>query len=203
MLTNEALTEEIRNIEPYLNAAPDKSLRLTLDMNSQMQGMMTQNGGGMGGGHMMDDGTMMSGAMMGMGDDGDAFEWEDTMPMMNQVSNASMVTWKIRDTATGKANADIADWKFKVGDKVKIRIFNDPLSLHPMQHPIHFHGQRFAVLATNGVKNDNMVWKDTVLIPKGDTVDILLEVSNPGEWMMHCHILEHAEGGMMMSFKVE
>lgn len=198
--TNTEVTEEMQVLEPYFDAAPDKSLRLTLDMNSRLQGMMSSGGGNMGGGHMMDDGSMMSGAMMGQGDDGDAFEWEDTMPAMNRISDASMMTWKLVDTATGKANKDITGWKFKVGDKVKIRIFNDPQSAHPMQHPIHFHGQRFAVLATNGVKNENAVWKDTVLIPKGDTVDILLDVSNPGEWMAHCHILEHAESGMMFQF---
>lgn len=204
---NAAVTDEMGDTAAFVNAVPDKSLRLTLDLNSAMQGMMSANGGNMGGGHMMDDGSMMSGAMMGgmmgLGDDGDAFEWEDTMGMMNQASNADTVKWKLTDAATRKANMDITDWKFTVGDKVKIRIFNDPQSAHPMQHPIHFHGQRFVVLATNGVRNDNMVWQDTALIPKGDTVDILLDVSNPGEWMAHCHILEHAEGGMMMSFKVE
>ncbi len=201
--TNDAVTEEIKSIESFVNAAPDKSLRLTLDLNGAMQGMMSAKGGNMGGGHMMEDGSMMSGAMMGMGDDGDAFEWEDTMRMMNQVSDGDTVKWKLEDTVTGNANMDIAGWKFKVGDKVKIRIFNDPKSAHPMQHPIHFHGQRFAVLSTNGVKNSNMVWQDTTLVPKGDTVDILLDISNPGEWMAHCHILEHAESGMMMSFTVE
>ena len=44
--------------------------------------------------------------------------------------------------------------------------------------------------------------KDTVLVRAGQTVDILLEVSNPGLWMAHCHIAEHAESGMMFSFNV-
>jgi FtsP/CotA-like multicopper oxidase with cupredoxin domain len=157
----------------------------------------------MGGGHMMGNGSMMSGDSMGMGDDGDAIEWEDTMGTMNQQSNAQMMTWRLTDDMTGKSNMDVNDWKFKVGDKVKIQIFNDPKSVHPMQHPIHFHGQRFLVLSTNDVKNDNPVWQDTALIPKGDTMDILLEVSNPGIWMVHCHILEHAESGMMIPFRVE
>ena len=52
-----------------------------------------------------------------------------------------------------------------------------------MQHPIHLHGQRFLVLAVNGVPNENLVWKDTVLVPAGATVDILLDLSNPGRWM--------------------
>jgi FtsP/CotA-like multicopper oxidase with cupredoxin domain len=47
------------------------------------------------------------------------------------------------------------------------------------------------------------VWKDKVLLRTGETVDILLEVSNPGQWMAHCHIAEHHESGMMFSFNVE
>jgi FtsP/CotA-like multicopper oxidase with cupredoxin domain len=74
--------------------------------------------------------------------------------------------------------------------------------MHPMQHPIHLHGQRFLVLNRNGVQQTDLVWKDTVLVPIGQYVDILLDVSNPGEWMAHCHIAEHLEAGMMFSFKV-
>jgi FtsP/CotA-like multicopper oxidase with cupredoxin domain len=47
------------------------------------------------------------------------------------------------------------------------------------------------------------VWKDTVLVCTGETVDILLDVTNPGPWMAHCHIAEHHESGMMFSFSVE
>lgn len=72
-----------------------------------------------------------------------------------------------------------------------------------MQHPIHFHGQRFLVLNTNGKKNDNLVWKDTTLVPSGDSVDILLDASNSGDWMAHCHISEHLEDGMMLNFSVQ
>ena len=67
---------------------------------------------------------------------------------------------------------------------------------------MHFHGQRFLVLARDGVPNDNLVWKDTVLVPVGSRVDILFEASNPGEWLAHCHILEHVEAGMKMVLSV-
>lgn len=211
---NTSVDQEMRGLmDTYLSKAPEKRLRLTLDMGGQMQGMMNQGGGHMGGGHMMGNGMMMSGSDMGMGDDGsprlrsgeagDAYEWEDTMAGMNSASNSNMMRWKLVDESTGKTNMDIDDWTFKQGDKVKIRIFNDPKSMHPMQHPIHFHGQRFVVLSTNGVKNENPVWQDTALIAKGDTVDILLDASNPGTWMVHCHILEHAESGMMLPFTVK
>jgi suppressor of ftsI len=59
------------------------------------------------------------------------------------------------------------------------------------------------VLATNGVRSNNLVWKDTTLIQKGDTVEILVEMKNPGTWMAHCHIAEHLESGMMFNFEVQ
>ena len=71
-----------------------------------------------------------------------------------------------------------------------------------MQHPFHIHGERFLVLSRDGMPNENLVWKDTVLIRTGETVDLLTEMSNPGRWMAHCHIAEHLEGGMMLSFEV-
>lgn len=91
----------------------------------------------------------------------------------------------------------------KTGDKLKFRIINKKDSPHPMQHPIHFHGQRFLVLSDNGVPTENFVWKDTVLVPAGHTVDILLDVSNPGDWMFHCHIAEHLGNGMMGLLRVQ
>ena len=56
----------------------------------------------------------------------------------------------------------------------------DPKSFHPMQHPIHLHGQRMLVVSRDGVKTRNLVWKDTVIIPTGSTVDLLIDASNPG-----------------------
>ncbi|MEN9558616.1 MAG: hypothetical protein RL141_985 [Candidatus Parcubacteria bacterium] len=188
--------ETVASIDPFRSAfdgAPTKRLTLTLDMGGNMMGMNR-------GGHMMPDGTMMGGGMMQASPDG--IEWEDENAAMNAMSNTDTVTWKLVDEDTGKENMDI-DWSFERGKPVKIRIFNDPKSMHPMQHPIHFHGQRFLVLARDGVKETNLVWKDTVLIPSGQTVDILLDPSNPGIWMAHCHIAEHLEAGMMLMYKVE
>jgi FtsP/CotA-like multicopper oxidase with cupredoxin domain len=129
-------------------------------------------------------------------------EWTGTMPRMSWLPTADQVRWILREPSTGRENEAI-EWDFEVGDLVRIRIHNDRRSLHPMQHPIHIHGQRFLVLAVNGVPEDNLAWKDTVLIPAGGTVDLLLELSNPGAWMLHCHISEHLEGGMKLTFDVE
>ncbi|HEU4721254.1 MAG TPA: multicopper oxidase family protein [Gemmatimonadaceae bacterium] len=129
-------------------------------------------------------------------------EWNGTMPSMNWASTSDQIRWVIRDPATGRENMDI-DWRFRRGDVVRVRLVNERRSLHAMQHPIHFHGQRFVVLAVNGAPTRNLAWKDTVLIPGGATVDLLLELSNPGRWMAHCHIAEHLSADMMMGFTVQ
>ena len=129
-------------------------------------------------------------------------EWSGTMPSMNWASTTDQVRWVIRDPDTGRENMDI-DWRFEVGDVAGVRLVNERRSLHAMQHPIHFHGQRFLVLAVNGEPMRNLAWKDTVLVPAGATVDLLLELSNPGRWMAHCHIAEHLSANMMMGFTVQ
>ena len=138
-------------------------------------------------------------------DHGDAMaegiEWEDMMVEVNRTTTSENMRWKLVDRGSGKENAGI-DWTFDEGDLVKIRLVNEMESDHPMHHPFHVHGQRFLVLARDGVPDDNAVWKDTVLIPAGQVVDILMDASNPGLWMAHCHIAEHMETGMMLSFRV-
>ena len=129
-------------------------------------------------------------------------EWSGTMPMMNWAATASQARWVLRDPATGRENMDV-EWRFRRGETVKLRLANERKSFHAMQHPIHLHGQRFLILAVNGEPSENLAWKDTVVIPAGATVDLLVEMTNPGRWMLHCHIAEHLSADMMMAFTVE
>ncbi|HEX5859863.1 MAG TPA: multicopper oxidase domain-containing protein [Microbacterium sp.] len=130
-------------------------------------------------------------------------EWEDDMVDVNRVTTPANTRWKLVDRATGAEGRDI-DWRFRVGDLVKIRVVNEMDSDHPMHHPLHIHGAgRFLILSRDGTDDPNLVWKDTVLIPTGQVVDILLEVTNPGDWVTHCHIAEHHEGGMLFNFHVD
>ena len=132
----------------------------------------------------------------------DGLEWEDLMPAINRDSDQSNMIWKLIDRGTGAENHAI-DWTFTVGDRVKIRLVNEMESDHPMHHPFHVHGAgRFLILSRDGTVEPNLVWKDTVLVRAGETIDILLEVTNPGRWMAHCHIAEHIESGMMFGFDV-
>jgi FtsP/CotA-like multicopper oxidase with cupredoxin domain len=127
-------------------------------------------------------------------------DWNDAMPSMNWFLTAREVTWTLRDES-GRENMAI-DWRFRVGEVVKIRLVNDPAVTHAMAHPIHFHGQRFLVVARNGAPTTNLAFKDTAVLPSGESMDILLELTNPGRWMMHCHVAEHLGAGMMAVFTV-
>jgi suppressor of ftsI len=131
-------------------------------------------------------------------------EWSGTMPMMNWATSVRQAQWFVRDVATGKVNDD-AGFTVRRGERRVLRLVNTRNTIHAMQHPIHLHGQRFVVLAVNGrtVAPADQAWKDTVLLPAGGTVDILVEFTNPGRWMLHCHIAEHVESGMMTTFAVE
>ncbi len=169
-----ALDAERFSIVADFDRPPDKTLALVGDM-------------GHGGHHM--------------GHEAGDIEWEDTMQLMNRMATPRNMHWKLIDRETGAENHAI-HWSFTQGDRVKIRIVNEPDSDHPMQHPIHVHGQRFLVLSRNGVPNFNLQWKDTVLCHTGETVDILVDMTNPGAWMVHCHVAEHMESHMMLTYVV-
>jgi FtsP/CotA-like multicopper oxidase with cupredoxin domain len=146
-------------------------------------------------GHEQHGGGHAHGAAQGI-------EWEDDMVEVNRMTTPANMRWKLVDRETGAENAQI-DWTFRVGDQVKLRLINEMDSDHPMPHPFHVHGAgRFLILSRDGVVEPNLVWKDTVLVRTGETVDILLDVTNPGRWMAHCHIAEHHESGMMFTFNV-
>jgi suppressor of ftsI len=176
-----AVVEDIDTFRPYFGRAPDYELETTVRVQNLPQSIVLS----------MEADTLYVPPM----------EWNDAMPMMNWLSTAEQVTWILKDRQTGAENGEI-DWSFEVGEVVKVRVYNTPDSFHPMNHPIHVHGQRFLVLSMDGVENENLVWKDTAIVPVGSTMDVLIEMSNPGEWMVHCHIAEHLHAGMMFSFTV-
>jgi FtsP/CotA-like multicopper oxidase with cupredoxin domain len=179
---NKSVTSEIDRYRKYFDKAPDKQLTLTVQTTGLPLATVQ---------FMTIDTAYYA-----------PVEWIDGMPDMNWLSTSKQVRWIFRDDATGKENMDI-DWHVARGSVVKLRIFNDPKSFHPMQHPIHLHGQRMLVVARDGIPTRNQVWKDTALIPVGSTVDLLIDASNPGDWMLHCHIAEHLGAGMMAVMHVD
>lgn len=122
------------------------------------------------------------------------------MAAMNASSTTDTVQWHLKDLDTNQTDFN---WTFKKGDLVNLTVDNTKTTMHPMQHPVHLHGQRFIVTAIDGVPQSNLVWKDTVLVPAGHVYTLLAVMDNPGKWMIHCHIPEHLEAGMMGNFTVE
>ena len=87
----------------------------------------------------------------------------------------------------------------KKGEHVALHLINET----DFAHPMHLHGHFFRVLAVNGRKQRNPEWRDTVMMGPRESIDVAFVASNVGEWMFHCHILEHAAGGMMGTLAVE
>jgi len=221
--TNADMVAERRRIAPYLEAEPDKRLAFIAEMDlgapegdgpivyaCPMHPEVVREEPG----HCPECGMKLlpsqfvaeaAGGHHEEGHDHEAaggIEWEDDMVEVNRMTTPANMRWKLVDRATGAENAAI-DWRFRVGDQVKIRLLNELAGDHPMHHPFHIHGAgRFLILSRDGTVEPNLVWKDTVLVRTGETVDILLDITNVGLWMAHCHIAEHHESGMMFSFSV-
>jgi FtsP/CotA-like multicopper oxidase with cupredoxin domain len=83
----------------------------------------------------------------------------------------------------------------KLGDVEEWSIVNFTM----MDHPFHLHGFRFQLVD----EESGPAWRDTINVPAGQTVKFFVRFEdNPGKWMFHCHILEHAERGMMGELEV-
>lgn len=75
-------------------------------------------------------------------------------------------------------------------------------NLSPTRHPFHIHGMNFEVLSVDGAPPPYRMVEDTIDLGIRETVRLLVRPPNPGEWMAHCHILPHAEDGMMTMLHV-
>jgi FtsP/CotA-like multicopper oxidase with cupredoxin domain len=147
---------------------------------------VTLTGGMMGGTGM---GGGMSGMMGGMGMGGG---------MRGMTGGRSM--WAINGVAV--AEDDMAHMKpiltLARGKSYVLAIDNETA----WHHPIHLHGHSFRVITRNGQRTKYQEWRDTVLIPPRERAEIAFVADNPGDWMFHCHILDHQEGGMMSVIRV-
>ncbi len=69
-------------------------------------------------------------------------------------------------------------------------------------HPIHLHGFFFQEVDEKGIPVSPRAWKDTIHVPVDATRRFLVRLDRPGSWMFHCHILDHAEAGLMSTVDV-
>ena len=87
---------------------------------------------------------------------------------------------------------------FKRGKSCVLALRNETAWWHPM----HLHGHSFRVISKAGKPNPLREWRDTVLVPPRETVEIAFVADNPGDWMFHCHVTDHQEAGMMSVIRI-
>ena len=99
----------------------------------------------------------------------------------------------------GIANLDDKPmFDLKQGKTIVIDFKNDT----SFRHAMHIHGHHFKIISGNGVTYDEQLWKDTFLINPNSTIQIAFVADNLGKWLLHCHMLEHAAGGMNTWFRI-
>ncbi len=105
------------------------------------------------------------------------------------------IEWTINDTAMahGEHGSHAPAFALPLGETSRVHFRNESYRLHPM----HLHGMFFRVRARNGVPVDEPFTRDTVLVHSKETVEVAVRPLDAGLWMAHCHVLEHAEAGMM------
>ncbi len=113
-------------------------------------------------------------------------------------SEATTMTGMMRWTINGASYPDTEPLFVSLGSVVKVRFVNrDNMMMHPMDHPMHLHGASFLIVSENGARPAREAWKDVVNVPAGRSVDVAFVMRNPGAWMLHCHIIDHEDGGLM------
>lgn len=139
---------------------------------------LTFNGGAMGG-------------MMMRGRDG-----ADAMAGMMEMMRAGKI-WFINGVA-GIGHVMEPMLTLERGQSCVLAMVNETAWWHPM----HLHGHAFRVISRDGVSTRHREWQDTVLVAPRERVEIAFQADNPGDWMFHCHVLEHLESGMMGVIRV-
>jgi FtsP/CotA-like multicopper oxidase with cupredoxin domain len=138
-----------------------------------MMGPMVERQMGLGG-----TGAMMGGGMMGMMHDRTGIWFVNGVAAEGHVLDPFLTLDKYASHVIEMTNATAFD------------------------HPIHLHGHSFRVISRNGAPTRHREWQDTVMIAPTERVEIAFVADNPGEWMFHCHILEHQAAGMMGVIRV-
>jgi FtsP/CotA-like multicopper oxidase with cupredoxin domain len=97
-------------------------------------------------------------------------------------------------TVNGQTYPDVPPISMSAGTVARLEVEN----ASEMDHPLHLHGFFFQLLGPGGVSpGDSLGNKDTIIVPRESKLRLVARFDEPGAWMYHCHILEHAEGGMM------
>jgi FtsP/CotA-like multicopper oxidase with cupredoxin domain len=138
------------------------------------------------------------GESMGPGAPGGMMRDMNSMMGMTRMMNSS-IAWFINGVAADEARHDMKPALTLARNKSHVIAMTNATAWH---HPIHLHGHSFRVISRNGRPTRHREWQDTVLISPREKAEIAFVADNPGDWMFHCHVLEHQAGGMMAVFRV-
>lgn len=126
------------------------------------------------------------------------------MPGMNGMMGGGMMgggaVWAIDGhSMTGDGHAGMKPaLSFNLGRSIVLELRNETAWWHPM----HFHGYSLRVLTRNGKPVPHRQWQDTVLMAPKDIVEVAFVADNPGDWMLHCHVMDHQMSGLMTVLRV-
>lgn len=119
---------------------------------------------------------------------------------LDEICLTQKVFWSLnRQVWPGMAHDKLPPplFELKSGRSYVAELFNGT----PHQHPMHLHGHTFRVLASSE-RDLPPHWADTVLVRPKERIRIAFVAGEPGDWMFHCHIIEHQETGMMAYLRV-
>ncbi len=166
--------EPIRDAFPDVPALPDDRRHEPIDLDDPVRLDLLMEGGAMGGlSEAMMDGRMLSTA-----------ELSDERRF-----------WAFNGVAGG---LDDPLGTVPLGRTAVVVVRNETAFPHAM----HLHGHHFQVLNRNGTPDPTQDWRDTELVGAGEAIEIAFVADNPGKWLLHCHMLEHAVAGMVTWFEV-
>lgn len=129
----------------------------------------------------------MMGGMMGGGRGG----------MMGMMGGGAM--WSINGAADIQEKHDQAPLlNLPRGQTTVLAMVNNTAFFHTM----HLHGHYYRVLSRNEQPAPLQEWQDTTLIAPRERIEVAFVADNPGDWLFHCHMLEHEYSGLMATFRV-
>ncbi len=121
--------------------------------------------------------------------------------MGNMRGMARGSAWAVNGVANGCGEGDVPFEPLLVLRKGRTSVL-ELVNETAWHHPIHLHGHSFRVLTRNGRPTRHREWLDTVMLEPRERAEIAFVADNPGDWMFHCHVLEHQASGMMSCVRV-
>lgn len=122
-----------------------------------------------------------------------------SMPGMGMMGGMGGMAWTVNGEPMPDNGHDHEPvLKLGLGRSYVIDLANDT----HWDHPIHLHGHVFRVISRDGRATRHREWLDTVLMAPRTRAEIAFVADNPGNWMIHCHILEHQHSGLMAVIRV-